>query len=102
MDKGGGNDGGSRHLLCEYRVKAKVAPINFVCMHVQGKATMGLHMAARQMLLPTEENRDFPNKNSDREKTTNQTCVTAERKQSDFGMFLNTLKCQMCFKVSEN
>lgn len=80
-------------------------------MHVEGKATMALYMAARKMLLPTEENRDFLNKNSEREKyrlvqdsrvkITNQTCVTAERKQSDFGMFLNTLKCQMCFKVSE-
>lgn len=99
-------------MFCEYRVTANIAPINFVCMHVEGKATMALYMAAKEMLLPTEENKDFLNKNSEREKyrlvqdsrvkITNQTCVAAERKQSDFGMFLNTLKCQMCFKVSEN
>lgn len=42
-------------MFCEYRVKANVAPINFVCMHVEGKATMALYMAAKKMLLPTEE-----------------------------------------------
>lgn len=97
-------------MFCEYRVKANVAPINFVCMHVEGKATMALYMAAKKMLLPTEENRDFLNKISEREKyrlvqdsrvkITNQSCVAAERKQSDFGMFLNTLKCvSKCLKT---
>lgn len=39
-------------MFCEYRVKANVAPINFVRMHVEGKATMALYMAAKKNVTP--------------------------------------------------